>query len=154
MSKDIGLLSELRFQLAATVNGFVVSQPFGDNSKYDFIIDSGKELLRVQVKSTTHRDHKGDYLFHLYTGAKRELYKTDSVHVFALYIVPLDTFFLIPFALLEGRKGVKLRLDGKFREFKDNWKQLKTGELCHETDINFPEIPSEIPPPFFLESIG
>ncbi len=33
------------------VNGHSVSVPFGDNDKYDLIVDNGRELYRIQCKT-------------------------------------------------------------------------------------------------------
>ena len=33
--------------------GYDIAIPFGDNSRYDFILDTGKELLRIQVKTAS-----------------------------------------------------------------------------------------------------
>jgi hypothetical protein len=32
--------------------GFGVAKPYGDSERYDFILDSGSKLWRIQVKST------------------------------------------------------------------------------------------------------
>jgi PD-(D/E)XK endonuclease len=132
MSKDQGQISELRFQLAATVRGFTVSKPHGDNSPYDFILDNGSRLYRIQVKSTAF-DRGGSYIFHLYSGAGRRIYTAAQVHFFALYIVPEDTFFIIPFTLLRGRKDFSLSMNGKFKAFKENW-DFSPGKIRYERD--------------------
>src|SRR5438067_6530380 len=40
--------------------GFIVAKPYGDNERYDFVVDSGQRLWRVQVKSTSYL-HSGSY---------------------------------------------------------------------------------------------
>ncbi len=40
------------FMFKAAGLGFGVAKPCGDSERYDFILDSGKRLWRVQVKST------------------------------------------------------------------------------------------------------
>ena len=51
-SKAKGELGEMIFLHKASSLGFGVAKPFGDNERYDFILDSGERLWRVQVKST------------------------------------------------------------------------------------------------------
>lgn len=41
-SKSKGELTEMRFMVEATKQGFIVSKPFGDNQRYDFVIDGGE----------------------------------------------------------------------------------------------------------------
>ena len=50
-TKDVGILSELRVITKLVEMGFIVSQPYGDNAPYDFILDKDGELLKVQVKT-------------------------------------------------------------------------------------------------------
>jgi len=59
-SKDKGDLTELEFTVEATGRGMVVSKPWGDNERYDVVVDAGWHLLwRVQVKLTGARHHRG-----------------------------------------------------------------------------------------------
>jgi hypothetical protein len=44
--------AEGAFLNKATSLGLNVAKPWGDSERYDFIVDSGRRLLRVQVKST------------------------------------------------------------------------------------------------------
>ncbi len=59
-TKDRGDLAEMQFMVAVSSRGLVVSKPYGDNEKYDLIVDAGwRRLWRVQVKSTAARHHRG-----------------------------------------------------------------------------------------------
>src|SRR6266852_5708375 len=58
--KRQGELSELAFVYKAASLGFIVAKPYGDNERYDFVLDSGERLWRVQVKSTSYL-HSGSY---------------------------------------------------------------------------------------------
>lgn len=51
--KWMGDVAEGAFLYKAMEMGMVVSKPWGDNARYDFAVDTGKKLLRVQVKSTS-----------------------------------------------------------------------------------------------------
>jgi len=51
--KWMGDVAEGAFLYKAMEMGMVVSKPRGDNARYDFAVDTGKKLLRVQVKSTS-----------------------------------------------------------------------------------------------------
>jgi hypothetical protein len=50
--KWMGEVAESAFLWKAMQLGLLVAKPWGDSARYDFIVDSGGGLLRVQVKST------------------------------------------------------------------------------------------------------
>jgi hypothetical protein len=50
-TKSIGDVSEACVLAALVKAGYAVSRPFGENQRYDLIIDDGKRLKRVQVKT-------------------------------------------------------------------------------------------------------
>ena len=51
-TKHRGDVYEMHFMIEASNRGFGVSKPFGDNERYDIILDGGRRLWRVQVKGT------------------------------------------------------------------------------------------------------
>ena len=55
-TKAIGEAAEAAFLAKATSLGFGVAKTWGDSERYDFILDSGRRLWRVQVKSSRHSD--------------------------------------------------------------------------------------------------
>lgn len=53
--KQKGNLTELQCITACYQLGYIVSIPYGENSRYDFILDIGNKLLRVQVKTSSNK---------------------------------------------------------------------------------------------------
>src|SRR5271154_2239541 len=54
--KALGEAVEAAFLAKATMLGFPVLKPWGDSRPYDFAVESGRRLWRVQVKcATSHR---------------------------------------------------------------------------------------------------
>ena len=49
--KDVGDKSTLAIMLALRETGFGVLVPFGENTRYDLVIDDGSALRRVQCKT-------------------------------------------------------------------------------------------------------
>ena len=49
--KDVGDHTTLAIMLALHGSGYQVATPFGENTRYDLILDDGKRLLRVQCKT-------------------------------------------------------------------------------------------------------
>jgi hypothetical protein len=60
-TKAIGDESEVIVLSRLVRHGYLVSIPFGENQRYDFIADDGAQLLRIQVK--TGRMRKGAIQF-------------------------------------------------------------------------------------------
>jgi hypothetical protein len=50
-TKRVGDISELHVALALAKAGYMVLRPIGENQRYDFVIDDGVTLSRVQVKT-------------------------------------------------------------------------------------------------------
>jgi hypothetical protein len=49
--KDVGDRTTLAIMLALHESGYQVSTPFGENTRYDLVLDDGARLLRLQCKS-------------------------------------------------------------------------------------------------------
>lgn len=49
--KRKGFVTDLKLQVWFFERGYSVSVPLGDNDKYDFILDTGEQLLRIQSKT-------------------------------------------------------------------------------------------------------
>ena len=92
--KAKGELGELAFAHKAAALGFGVAKPHGDNEPYDFIVDSGERLWRVQVKSIYSLSRGG------YRAAGERCnhipYKQEEIDFLVAYIVPLRIWYVIP----------------------------------------------------------
>ncbi len=51
--KGTGYILELELALECMKRGAEVSLPIGDNAHYDLLVDNGKKILKVQVKSSS-----------------------------------------------------------------------------------------------------
>src|SRR5258708_16633737 len=102
--KEGGEWVELQFMARGVRKGFKVSKPWGDSSAYDVGIESGPRILRVQVKSTDCRTQYG-YLCQFKPNAHSKPYTLKQVDFFAAYVIPEDTWYVIPAAvLLRGKQ--------------------------------------------------
>jgi PD-(D/E)XK endonuclease len=94
--KRRGEVSELAFFYKAAGLGFGVAKPWGDSERYDFILDSGQRLWRVQVKSGCHH-HNRYYDLHASCGnAQKTMYTSEDIDIFVAYLVPIDVWYVIP----------------------------------------------------------
>jgi len=55
-AKTIGTAGEQFFAYRALEEGLHVAQPLGDNLPYDLLVDTGKNIHRIQVKTSITED--------------------------------------------------------------------------------------------------
>lgn len=123
---------EAKFQYDALNNNLIVSKPYGDSSPYDFIIDNGKKLLKIQVKSVKELEkekYRKRYRCRI-THKKGKKYSIKNIDILACYIIPLDIWYFIP---ISKATGIQANLypydedsDGSYEKYKENWNILKT----------------------------
>ncbi len=83
--KRRGEVAEAAFLAKAASLGFGVAKPWGDSERYDFILDSGHNFWRVQVKSTRTRVRTRYVL--TVVGRSRAPYSGVDVDFLAAYVV-------------------------------------------------------------------
>lgn len=129
--KARGELAEARFLAKALDLGFVVSKPFGDNARYDFILDWEGVISRVQVKSAWTRSRRGDYQFGAspaqLRGERPRPYHRNEIDFLVACIVPDDAWFIIPVAAISTRNHLMLttRSSHPFARYRDAWDLLQ-----------------------------
>ena len=130
-TKLTGERSEAAFLQRASALGFGVAKPWGDSLRYDFILDNGQRLWRVQVKCTeTIRARAYETRATYSVGKGRAVYTRKDIDFVAAHLVPLDLWYLVPvdvctpapmLRFYPHRKAKRMRLE-KYREL---WSQLK-----------------------------
>ncbi len=124
MSKKIGNFAELKFQLIAYEKGYIVSQPFGDNAQYDFIVDNSGILSRIQVRATAASTGNG-YRISLGHGSRTKTpYTVKDIDFLVAYIIPIDSWYIIPVSKIEGKKSITFypqKPKAPFNEYKNIW---------------------------------
>ena len=102
--KQRGEWVELLFMTESARRLFTVSKPWGDTLSYDVGIEYEGSFLRVQVKSTTMRAGAGYLCQFMPNHLKKHDYSLKQIDLFAAYVIPEDTWYLIPAALLLGKR--------------------------------------------------
>jgi len=115
-SKQRGELAEMMFMVKATQKGFATAKPYGDSRRYDFIVDVGQRLWRVQVKSSSAQQY-GSYMVNLQRNAHGEViaYDPSEIDFVVAYVMPCDAWFVIPVEAIYGRQSAKMCLKGNPR---------------------------------------
>ena len=123
--KQRGEMAEAAFLAKAAGLGFRVSKPWGESSRYDLILDNGRKLLRVQVKSAHCADEYGGYTFHAH-GNTACVYRSSEIDLLVAYVVPVEAWYLFPVGEFRKYKSMKLfpvstRRRSKFEKFREAW---------------------------------
>ena len=131
-TKRRGELAELAFVLKAASLGFGVAKPYGDSERYDFIVDSGQTLSRVQVKSSSTLLN-GLYRINAHRRTAHGVvpYDPSEVDFMAAYVIPDDAWFIIPIAITTTRTSLLLcpydwpRGDGLYGAYREAWHLMR-----------------------------
>lgn len=128
--KRKGELAELRFWTEATRRGMTVSKPYGDSARYDFIVDCGGKLSRVQVKSSSF-SRQGVHAVSCHD-TNIEPYGDDDIDVLAVYLLPSATWYLIPAFEVMNVRTVALSprssaSRNRCNKYKEKWDVLAGG---------------------------
>ena len=102
-AKRRGEIAEAAFLSKAAALGFDVAKPWGDSSQFDFILHTGSHCWRVQVKSAFQRDG-GRYSVR--ASGDHIAYTKDNIDFLVAYIVPTDTWYVLPVEDVVGRSGI------------------------------------------------
>jgi PD-(D/E)XK endonuclease len=92
--------------------GFLVSLPFGGGASYDFVVDSGARLIKVQVKTGKLEAGCVVYNARRHRGSKYDTfrrYEEGEVDVFAVWCPDTRQLYAVPAAHSLGVEG-RLRL--------------------------------------------
>ena len=120
-------MAELKFQTLAISKNLKISAPVCASSRYDFIVDNGINLLKVQVKSTkTERKRKNTVAYEvaLCGGDRMTKYRSDEVDMFCIYLEALDIWYVLPAKKVKDIKYITLfpnSEDSKYDVYKDAW---------------------------------
>ncbi len=139
-----GEWAECHFLARASEHGLRVSKPYGDCLPYDFIVEHGGRMLRVQVKSTSFQcpGYIG-YKCFVKPSPKGARYAKGMIDFIAACILPKpaespapadlardvaqEIWYIIPFAEVAGTATVHLDPDNprnRYRAYREAWDLL------------------------------
>src|SRR5580658_3766913 len=138
--KRQGELSEIAFALKATELGFKVYEPVGDSQRYDFIIDTGQHLWRIQVKSTAgglgHDADNGCCILNASWASQGPFpYTADQIDFLAAHIISLGIRYIIRAEAFTPRTSLPLypspdsKSVGRYEKDREAWSLLANAKL-------------------------
>lgn len=147
MSQEKGNASEIEFIFKAIRKGLRVSRPMFVE-KYDCIVDNGKNVYKVQIKSTSHWN-KSYYQLSLRHGCtQKEMYKKDDCDFFAVNVQKVNVWYIIPFSAVSPKLCLHPDSDScRYDRYKEAWYLLyaNTDEQSTSETLK-PERPPELHP--------
>src|SRR3954470_2316268 len=99
-AKEKGYLAEMAFATKAMSLGFNVCKPLGETQGFDFTVESGLEVKKVQIKS---RWGKGRRRYGVKISSGKRTYRADETDFIIVYIVPEDAWYVVPVEVAAGR---------------------------------------------------
>ena len=123
-SKAIGDEPESRVLSELLTHGYSVSIPFGDNDRYDLVVDDGDELYRIQCKTGwPNKDETLRFNTHSQTtknGTYHERTYHGDIDAFMVYYPETETFYWIDTADATEQK-MELRFESEIDHPSINW---------------------------------
>lgn len=112
-TKSIGDRAELAVMAALSINGYLISIPFGENHRYDLIAERDNRLQRIQVKNG--RLRRGVVVFacfssHSHRGGPACRSYVGEVDAFGVYCSDNASVYLIPAEVLAATWRPHLRV--------------------------------------------
>ena len=85
--------------------GLKLSKPYGDSDRYDFIVDTGRRLRKVQVKSTAYEKSPQVYSACVGRHCRGQLiaYRRAQVDFIVIYLVPEESWYILPMRVVAGK---------------------------------------------------
>jgi len=119
-----GAWTEMRFVTRATEEDLLATKPFRD-AAYDVATDYRGLFCRVQVKSTI---CKRDNSYVCTICSNHIPYTPKEIDFIAAYVIPTDTWYIIPIKATNGQTDIVLsphRKTGKYAKYQEAWHLLK-----------------------------
>jgi hypothetical protein len=113
----------------ATSLGFPLALPYGHLHRYDFIVDGGRNLWRVQVKTSSFLV-RGFCRLCVYNYNSRAGYTESEIDFVAVYIIPEDTWYILPVREILERRTLFFRPNGytgsdPYAHYREAWHLLR-----------------------------
>lgn len=156
LAKLKGEWAELQFMTKALALGLRVAKVYGDSARYDFFVDAGGSLSRVQIKSVW-RTHNSTYRLGAQRGAPlgKVPYRARELDFVIGYVVPEDAWYVVPACALARRRSFwvyphRAHSRGRFEQYRDAWHLLgpvPAEQPSQRFDLNACADPEFLPAP-------
>jgi hypothetical protein len=129
--KQRGELAEMAFTFKAAGLGFGVAKPYGDSESYDFILDSGVRLWRVQVKSTYGKQaHSYGIRACGNNRTSNKAYTAKQIDILVVFLVSENAWYVLPVKAFAPRKHLRFypsgsKTGGSYELYREAWDLMR-----------------------------
>ncbi|MBZ5654314.1 MAG: hypothetical protein LAO56_03440 [Acidobacteriia bacterium] len=109
-----------------------MAKPYGDSERYDFILEAGHRLSRIQVKGTTTlRNGRYHVNCHRRTHGGLVPYQPEEIDFIVAHVIPEDSWFIVPIAVAQGHTTLLLAprdyplTPGLYGAYREAWHLLR-----------------------------
>ena len=110
-----GCVAEYTFGVECLKRGIIVSFPILDSCVYDCIADTGKDIFRIQIKSTGKKKEKNRSTIQ---ANWHTIYSKKDVDYFAVWVDAYKGFFIFENI---GQQSIRLNLENDNSKFFNNF---------------------------------
>ena len=145
-TKRLGKIAEMAFLLKATSLHLTPSRPYGERRPYDFLLECGPRVLRIQIKSVFSNRLRDGHRYSVNTGISRKLettekrervgYTSADIDFIVAYIEPQNAWYVIPVDALGQRTFINLypigktkTIGGQFEKYREAWHLLQPEKI-------------------------
>jgi len=115
-----GCLAEYLFATECMKRGYQVSMPLMDSSLYDCIVDTGKNLLKLQIKSSIKTpDNDRHNSVHIPLQNNKRYYSKEKIDYFAVWSEFFSGWFV--FKNNGEMQSIRVSLTGKNKKYFNNF---------------------------------
>lgn len=129
MHIDIGRVNEYKFAAKAMEKGLIIAFPCSESLPYDFLVDNGNKVFKVQVKSTDSPEVGRDNCYRVNVARSNdEAYKEGDFDLMVIFVSQEDSWYVIPARFIKTKK-IRIYTDDKvvskraiaYSVFKEAW---------------------------------
>jgi len=127
-----GDLAEIAFLAKVISLGFTVCRPFSGNARFDFVVEAGGRLSKVQVKSCWERLRQRKYQIRVGCGVngRPRQYRPGEIDFIAAYVVREDMWYVIPVRAVRTPHCIgvfphEAHSRGRFEKYREAWRLLR-----------------------------
>ena len=115
LSKQKGNIGEAKCLAKMVELGVPVSLPFGDNERYDMIIEHNNKLEKIQVKYSSQKTENNSVIFHTasstnHTTNKHYTNYINDIDAFLLYNGLNEDIYYLPIETVGNKKTISIRM--------------------------------------------
>ena len=115
LNKQKGNIGEAKCLAKMVELGVPVCLPFGDNERYDMIIERNGKLEKIQIKYSSQQENEGSIVFKTASSANHTTNKhystyENDVDAFLLYNALTDEVYYVPMEIIGTKKTLTMRM--------------------------------------------